>query len=498
MTTRRYRGLLIFVAIVIALSVLSPHKYLPEETQQHIWSLFGPQPKPSTSTAEESPSPGLGGQAYPETGQEASDDAISRQSLWNEIYSVFNAHVPAYLDNMTWPSEWPTMPIFQMNKTYDPEEVRKLSPTMDPDKVEEAREAQAALEIAIPKWSKYKNLYSRRGYVMTTGSDFLNRVFPIGIQMLHRLGSQLPIEIWTKDQEEYDITYPVVQQLIAEFGIEMTCHRFSDYVDITKFPDNYLQYYLMKALTLVLTSFEEVIMLDADNVPMMSPEPLFTSSEYTSTGLILWPDFWSNSLSSPLHTILSIPFSFQRTCESGQLVVDKRKHFESLILAAYFNWYGDRYYQLITLDGMGAGDKDTFVVGAQALARPFHFTPRPVELMRAIHQNGSQWKEDKSVFNGAMGQFNPLNLSEVMFMHMHSPKLNFQLQNHVSTDLVFVRTDAENVHFSPNATYLEKLLWESIVWVECRSVLKVEKDPKDICGKASKRLFELKEVTGIQ
>lgn len=477
----RFRYLILLVTSLVLFALLRPHGYLPPAAREYLPSRLRP-------SSTHLPAEGLTAIQL----DASAEAAVTKQSLWNAVHRVFLDHEPRHFENVAWMEEWPTMPGYQMNKTFDKDEILRQSPRLSNDDIEAATRMQASLEKLMPKWSTYSGLFSGRGYVMTTGSMFLSRVFPIGIQMLHRLDSTLPIEIWTKDQAEFELTDPIVRDLGKSFGLAITCHRFSDYVDISQFPEGYTSNYLMKALTMLLSSFEQVIMLDADNVPMMNPQPLLSSHLYEDTGLLLWPDFWSNSLSATLHTALKIPYTFTRTCESGQVVLDKRRHFESLVLANYYNWYGDRYYyKLITLDGMGTGDKDTFVVGAQSLGRPFHLTSRPVELLRAAHLDGRGWRDDTSVFNGAMGQFNPLNMSEVMFMHMHSPKLNFQLQEDVTADLVFVRADAEDVHFSPSRDGLERMLWESIVWLECESVLAVERDPRQVCDAVKKRLVSM-------
>lgn len=476
--TTRFRYLLLLVALFIFILLVQPQTYFSSSTQAYLPLRFRPQ-------AVEEPVDNDAGTLDIVKLQGSSP--VTRQALWNDVHQTFESHKPSYLDNLQWPADWPTMPLYQMNKEFNREEVIQSSPRMAPTDESAAKELQASLLETMPKWSNYSSLYSGKGYVMTSGSAFLSRVFPIGIQMLHKLGSNLPVEIWTKNEAEFEATNPIVQQLGKDYGLSITCHRFSDYVDISQFPVGYTSNYLMKAMTMLLSSFEEVIMLDADNVPVLNPEPLFSSQEYIETGLILWPDFWSNSVSDTLHNILNIPYTFARTCESGQVVLDKRKHFESLVLANYYNWYGEQFYKLITLDGMGTGDKDTFVVGAQTLGRSFHFTTRPLELLRAAFTNGTQWKEDTSVFNGAMGQFNPLNMSEIMFMHMHSPKLNFPDQE-LDMDLVFVRSDSPEVYFSPSPAYLEKLIWESLQWVECASILAIKDDPKQVCQKIRARV----------
>lgn len=64
------------------------------------------------------------------------------------------------------------------------------------------------------------------------------------------------------------------------------------------------------------------------------------------------------------------------------------------------------------------GDKDTFYMGAAAYHRDYHVADRLLELIRARKLSGALWKDSDSLLNGAMGQFNPANNSEVFFMHV--------------------------------------------------------------------------------
>jgi hypothetical protein len=57
-------------------------------------------------------------------------------------------------------------------------------------------------------------------------------------------------------------------------------------------------------------------------------------------------------------------------------------------------------------------------MGAAALHLNYHVSERNVELIRAKKGDGSLWKEALSMLNGALGQFNPSNTSEIFFMHV--------------------------------------------------------------------------------
>lgn len=65
-----------------------------------------------------------------------------------------------------------------------------------------------------------------------------------------------------------------------------------------------------------------------------------------------------------------------------------------------------------------AGDKDTFWVGSAVYHRDYYVVERDLALITAKKHNGSLWKEATGVLNGAMGQFNPMNTSEIFTMHV--------------------------------------------------------------------------------
>lgn len=88
--------------------------------------------------------------------------------------------------------------------------------------------------------------------------------------------------------------------------------------------------------------------------------------------------------------------------ESGQLLVSKRKHASTLLMAAYYNFYGPGYYyELLSQGGPGAGDKETFMAGAEAVRAPFHQVSKPVDTVGYY---------DEGQYHGvAMLQYGPTN-----------------------------------------------------------------------------------------
>lgn len=60
--------------------------------------------------------------------------------------------------------------------------------------------------------------------------------------------------------------------------------------DITEYFSYPIKGYEVKVHAIVASSFEEVMLLDADNVVYQNPEFLFDSPEYAASGALFWPD----------------------------------------------------------------------------------------------------------------------------------------------------------------------------------------------------------------
>jgi alpha 1,2-mannosyltransferase len=126
----------------------------------------------------------------------------------------------------------------------------------------------------------------------------------------------------------------------------------------------------VKPLAIINSEFEEVLFLDADNIPMSNPAALFDSAEYQSTGALFWPDFWQTATENPIWSILNLsPSGFEQ--ESGQLVINKKTSWMALHLA-FFLAKDSTFQQLVN------GDKEAFRLAFLATATPFFMVQTPV------------------------------------------------------------------------------------------------------------------------
>lgn len=124
--------------------------------------------------------------------------------------------------------------------------------------------------------------------------------------------------------------------------------------------------YAYKIVALTFSSFEEVLLLDADNVVMRSPRQLFESEQYKYTGSLLWKDFWLERRAPEASMIGAKALPGNNTHESGQLLVNKKQAWKALMLSHYMNNFPNIFYPL-SVNFMGLGDKELFALATRYL-----------------------------------------------------------------------------------------------------------------------------------
>ena len=206
----------------------------------------------------------------------------------------------------------------------------------------------------------YPGGFQGRGIVICGGgtTHFTNAW--VCIHMLRHFGCQLPIELWYLGPKEMDRT---MKALVEPLGVEC--------IDATQkrrvFPARRIKGWALKSYAILYSRFRELLFLDADNVPVSSPEYLFDTPQFRETGAIFWPDrpvvttrkartiWWSCGLRRP----------HEAEFESGQMVFDKERCWQPLRLAGWFNENADFYYRYLY------GDKETFHLAFRKLKRPY-------------------------------------------------------------------------------------------------------------------------------
>ncbi len=218
----------------------------------------------------------------------------------------------------------------------------------------------------IARMPRYKSRRFRgRGIVLCGGgvSYFTNAWVCINILRLH--GCRLPIELWHLGRTELD---PTMEALIAPLGVN--CVNARDLM--SRYPMRNPLGWELKSYALLHSSFREILLLDADNVPVRNPEYLFDSPEYAGTGAIFWPDYQRLGPRRAIWKMCGVHYRDEPEFESGQIVVNKERCWAALSLANWYNDHSEFFYQYMH------GDKETFHMAWRKLGEEYSMPPHPI------------------------------------------------------------------------------------------------------------------------
>ena len=207
-----------------------------------------------------------------------------------------------------------------------------------------------------------------RGLVSSAGGDYFP-LLVISLRVVRRTGCKLPMEVFLASEREWKshICELVLPRLNARYII------LSTFLGNSADPLTRFQY---KSLSMLFSSFEELLFTDADCWPVRDPNEVFDSEPFLSRHLVTFPDYWASSISKIYYDITAqaIPrLSERQSTESGQIFLSKKRHERSLLLSTYYNYFGPKYYYPIFSQGApGEGDKDTFLAAASVLSQTYY------------------------------------------------------------------------------------------------------------------------------
>ena len=266
----------------------------------------------------------------------------------------------------------------------------------------------------------------RRGIVYNVFETALVGVY-VSIQLIREYGCRLPIELWMKSSET-NVHSPLMRLILEDVS---TIVRFIEDPDITGFN--------VKPYSLFYSNFDEILLLDADNLPFTNPETLFETEQFRKKGALFFPDFWQ-----PLNTIfnlqsehliweltgLPVVDGFEQ--ESGQLLIDRTRCLPALHALMFMVSVPPKHHThrslwqrelvkgghgLIEQMGLLYGDKDMFRFAWMMTGTPFHFVKHLPGIV-GLHREG-----DGDEFCGmTMLQHGPNG--EPVFFHRNARKLD--------------------------------------------------------------------------
>ncbi len=205
--------------------------------------------------------------------------------------------------------------------------------------------------------------FAGQGIVICAGSP---RIFTNAYVLIHvlrrHLGCRLPIEVWHFGSTELS---PRMAHLLRELEAQPVDAGAAMRLQ----PPVLSNPWQLKPYAIKWSQFREVLYLDADQVPVRDPTEVFAWQQYQETGAVFWPDIIDLRADNPVWTICNLPPRRTISIESGQILIDKARHWESLDLALALNEEAQSLYRFIH------GDKDTFLLGTMMSGAPYALVP---------------------------------------------------------------------------------------------------------------------------
>ncbi|KAI1741514.1 glycosyltransferase family 71 protein [Xylaria scruposa] len=238
-----------------------------------------------------------------------------------------------------------------------------------------AKFARVLFPFTSPYFADHMTLHAGfknagRGIVLTAGDDQAQYLMTT-IYTFRKLGCDLPIEVMYLGDDDLGEDHRFELESLP--GV--TTRDVSAMVDDEGWK---LAGWAIKPFAMLLSSFREVIFIDADSFFFRDPAKLFDDPDYKKTGALFFRDrtimpeskrrWLLQILPRPIHKLAKESSWWTGASghhqESGVVVIDKWKHFVSMLLICRFNGSDrDARDGKMGVYEMMHGDKETFWIG---------------------------------------------------------------------------------------------------------------------------------------
>ena len=150
-------------------------------------------------------------------------------------------------------------------------------------------------------------------------------------------------------------------ELIAKYDVECVDGQ----AKATEQAQGELGGWALKPFAIMHSRFAEVLLLDADNFPLVDPAYLFETPPYLEHGAVFWSDYGRLKPIDKIWDLTGVPYRDEPSFESGQMLIDKRRCWEPLAVAMWMNQTSEFWYRYLF------GDKDTFHIAWRKLNRSY-------------------------------------------------------------------------------------------------------------------------------
>lgn len=254
-------------------------------------------------------------------------------------------------------------------------------------------------------WEYPSTFYEGSGIVIGGGGKYSLQAYAV-ISAIRELKTTLPIEVLIPSSLEQD--KPFCEMLNTKFD-DVKCIFLQDIFEDQFLKTHKFHAFQYKSLALMASSFQNVLLLDADDFPVRNINDIFDNDIFEENGMIVWPDFWRRTTHPYFYESAGIDIDFNKrlrnfyenideinetadegkdsklpyhdfegalpdpSSETGEFLIDKKRHWKSLILSLYYNVHGPNvFYHLFSQYAAGQGDKETFLAAAHILELPYY------------------------------------------------------------------------------------------------------------------------------
>jgi hypothetical protein len=205
--------------------------------------------------------------------------------------------------------------------------------------------------------------YTGRGIVIVaSGARHFANAW-VALSALRRtVRCKLPVEVWYLGPDGMS-----AEMIDLLRGFEVEC--VDAYEVRSHYPVRRLWPWECKPYAMLHSRFQEVLLLDADVVPLRDPTELFATDEYRRSGAIFWADVGEVGPESAIWEICRVPYRAEPAFQGGVALIDKARCWQALNLTMHLNEWSDVYYQHLH------GDKDTFHLAWRMLDQPYGMPP---------------------------------------------------------------------------------------------------------------------------
>ncbi|GIL76628.1 hypothetical protein Vretifemale_6130, partial [Volvox reticuliferus] len=249
-----------------------------------------------------------------------------------------------------------------------------------------------------------------RGILISAGGPCYTTNLIVTLYVLRRhFGCNLPVEVaWQGPAEMDNTTWRSLERHfspIRGFDVRAAPHPVPELHGNSFVATSYGG----KVYALLQSEFREVLMIDADSLPLQDPGKLFNDPRFVQYGSLFWPDTWTGQAQPSVFGVYGIDYikakrvltmglGFgRRDAESGQLLIDRARHLDVLETLMLINRRPNANQKMLW------GDKDTFSLAFAAVGKAhcynqvavppsIYFTWSPDKLLtKATGKRGPGW-----------------------------------------------------------------------------------------------------------